>query len=213
VLTLTLKDALDHRRQYGQQFLQANTAALLARETAVQARVALFPTVKGFSHDYSGALAAEAVARAKADVASRGLFATVAQNYYAMAVGSVAQAQTNVPVWTWGASRSRVSQAELQLPQAQYDLSFTQRQLLSELQSFYAEAQVAAAQVEPLRRSEQQSAESLRLTLLRYQTGEVTVLDVVDAQATLTQARNASDDGLVRYRLALANLQTLTGGF
>jgi hypothetical protein len=35
----------------------------------------------------------------------------------------------------------------------------------------------------------------------------------VDAQTTLTQARNAYDDGLVRYRVALGNLQTLTGTF
>jgi hypothetical protein len=35
----------------------------------------------------------------------------------------------------------------------------------------------------------------------------------VDAQTTLTLARNAYDDGQVRYRLAVANLQTLTGVF
>ena len=57
------------------------------------------------------------------------------------------------------------------------------------------------------------SAESLRLTRLRYQAGEATALEVVDAQTTLVQARNAYDDGLVRYRLAMANLQTLTGVF
>jgi outer membrane protein TolC len=128
-------------------------------------------------------------------------------------LGSAAQVQLNVPLWTWGAVRSRVKQAELQLQQAKNDLSFTQRQLLSELRSFYEEAQVAAAQVESLRRSELQSAESLRLTQLRYQAGEVTVLEVVDAQTTLVLARNAFDDGLARYRLALANLQTLTGVF
>ena len=33
------------------------------------------------------------------------------------------------------------------------------------------------------------------------------------AQGQLTQARNAFDDGLVRYRLALAGLETLTGAF
>jgi outer membrane protein TolC len=49
--------------------------------------------------------------------------------------------------------------------------------------------------------------------LLRYQAGESTILEVSDAQTTLVQARNAYDDGLVRYRLALANLQTLTGAF
>jgi len=39
------------------------------------------------------------------------------------------------------------------------------------------------------------------------------VLEVVDAQTTLVGARNAYDDGMVRYRVALANLQTLTGAF
>jgi outer membrane protein TolC len=48
---------------------------------------------------------------------------------------------------------------------------------------------------------------------LRYQAGEATILEVVDAQNTVNQARNAYDDGLVRYRLGLANLQTLTGTF
>jgi outer membrane protein len=49
------------------------------------------------------------------------------------------------------------------------------------------------------------------LTTLRYQAGESTVLEVVDAQNTLTAARNAYDDGQARYRIAQANLQTLTG--
>jgi outer membrane protein TolC len=128
-------------------------------------------------------------------------------------LGSAAQVQLNIPVWTWGAARSKVRQAELQLQQARNDLSFTQRQLLAELKSSYDEAQVAASQVDSLRRSVDQSAESLRLTILRYQAGEVTVLEVVDAQSTLIQARNAFEDGLARHRLALANLQTLTGVF
>ena len=43
--------------------------------------------------------------------------------------------------------------------------------------------------------------------------GEVSVIEVKDAQTTLIQARASADDGLVRYRMALANLQTLTGAF
>jgi outer membrane protein TolC len=57
------------------------------------------------------------------------------------------------------------------------------------------------------------AAESLRLTLLRYQAGEATALEVVDAQNTASLARIAFDDGLLRYRVALANLQVLTGAF
>jgi outer membrane protein len=45
----------------------------------------------------------------------------------------------------------------------------------------------------------------------RYQAGEATALEVVDAQNSLQLARNNYDDGEARYRLAIANLQTLTG--
>jgi outer membrane protein TolC len=57
------------------------------------------------------------------------------------------------------------------------------------------------------------SSESLKLTVERYEAGEATALEVVDAQSTLALARNAYDDGLLRYRIAAANLQTVTGAF
>jgi len=128
-------------------------------------------------------------------------------------LGSVVQAQLTVPLWTWGAARSRVRQAEYKLQQARNDLSFTQRQLLSNLDAFYREAGMARSQLASLRESLELSRQSLGLTLLRYQAGEVSVLEVVDAQNTARDARNALDDGLVRYRAAVANLQTLTGAF
>jgi outer membrane protein TolC len=99
----------------------------------------------------------------------------------------------------------------LQRKQAQLDLLTAQRQLQANLNTFYLEAQTARAQLDSLRSSVDLSVESLRLTLLRYQGGEATALEVVDAQSTLAQARNAYDDGLTRYRVALAGLQTLTG--
>ncbi|HEV3332301.1 MAG TPA: TolC family protein [Bryobacteraceae bacterium] len=128
-------------------------------------------------------------------------------------LGSAVQATLNIPVWNWGATRSKIRQSELRLKQAQTDLSLTQRELLANLNSLYREADLASMQIASLRRSLDLSNESLRLTLLRYQAGEVTVLEVKDAQTTLVQARNAADDGLVRYRAAIANLQTLTGTF
>jgi outer membrane protein TolC len=128
-------------------------------------------------------------------------------------VGSVAQAQMNIPLWTWGAAKSRVKQAELRRQQAQNDLTLTQRQLLSNLNSFYLEAESVNRQIASLRRSVQLSDESLRLSVLRYQAGEVSVLEVVDAQSTVVQARIAFTDGVARYRIALANLQTLAGEF
>src|SRR5207237_688677 len=74
----------------------------------------------------------------------------------------------------WGAAQSKVRQAELKLKEAQVELSVAQRQLLANLNSFYGEAQLAAAQLDSLRRSAALAADSLRLTILRYQAGEAT---------------------------------------
>ncbi|MBZ5604057.1 MAG: TolC family protein [Acidobacteriia bacterium] len=126
-------------------------------------------------------------------------------------LGYAAQATLNIPVWNWGATRSKVKQAELRRDQAQLDFSVAQRTLQSNLAAAYTEARGALAQIESLRSSVDLSTESLRLTLLRYQAGEATALEVVDAQNTVNTARNALDDGLARYRVALALLQTLTG--
>jgi outer membrane protein TolC len=126
-------------------------------------------------------------------------------------LGSSAVATVNIPVWNWGTTQSKIKQAEFQRDQAKRELSLAQRKLLAELKSLYAEAQTAADELSNLQRSAELGTESLRLTTLRYKNGESTVLEVVDAQTTATLADAAYEDGAVRYRVALANLQTLTG--
>ena len=128
-------------------------------------------------------------------------------------LGNVAQATVTVPVWNWGSTRSKVRQAELQRQQAELDLRFAQRQIDANTNAFYIEAQAARAQIQSLRGSADLAEESLRLTLLRYQAGEATALEVVDSQTTAADARNAYDDGLARYRLALGNIEILTGRY
>jgi outer membrane protein len=119
----------------------------------------------------------------------------------------------NVPVWDWGTLRSKLHQAEFKREQARMELSQTQRELLSTLNSSYNEATVARAAVDETRQTADLAAESLRLTTLRYKAGASTALDVVVAENTLTQARNSYDDAELRYRVAVANLRTVTGNF
>jgi outer membrane protein TolC len=128
-------------------------------------------------------------------------------------LGYSAMTTLTLPVWNWGAIQSKVKVANYRQRQAEAELSLARRKLLANLQGFYAEAQAARSELDVLRNSADLAAESLRLTTLRYQGGEASVLEVVDAQNTLTASRNAYDDGEARYRIAIANLQTLTGSF
>lgn len=119
----------------------------------------------------------------------------------------------SIPVFDWGNSRSKIRQAQLKQQQAGTELSQAQRQLIGNLYQSYNEAVAARSLVDLSRSAADLATESLRLITLRYQAGESGVLEVVDAQNTLIQARNAFDDAQVRYRLAVATLEASTGGF
>ena len=88
-------------------------------------------------------------------------------------VGAVAQVTVNIPVWNWGATKSKVKQAELKQDLARLDLSLAQRQLQAGLASAHAEVEGALAQVTMLRQGVDYATQSLQLTLLRYQAGKV----------------------------------------
>ncbi len=191
------------------QDLRAATAALRAANAEVTiARAGYFPTI---ALDYWYGLDANVFA-------AHGFTTFTGPNGESLRervpnLGYSASATLQLPIWNWGATRSKVHQASLKRQQARLELSFAQRELLANLRNFYNEADTARAAMERLGRVADLAAESLRLTNLRYRAGEATVLEVVDAQNTLTAARNAFDDGQARYRLAIANLQTLTGSF
>lgn len=221
-LTLTLQDALDRAKKNNPEYraavpgfaevqgaaanknpeLRAAVSAL--EEARHSVAVAWYGFLPSLSLDYFYGIDANQFAVGHFDpVAGREIHN----------LGYAATATLQLPVWNWGANRSTVKQANPRREQAQVELSFTQRQVLSKLHTLYQEAQTAGAELDSLNQSAELAADSLRLTTLRYQAGDATVLEVVDAQNTFTQQQNAFNDGPVRFHVSLADLQTLTGNF
>jgi outer membrane protein TolC len=126
-------------------------------------------------------------------------------------LGYSASVTLDIPVWDWLATQHKVKQSEIRRDAAKVSLTAAQRRLIAQIDETYSEAAAARDQLASLDASEQTAAESLRLTKMRYTAGEATVLEVVDAQGAYLTAANAREDGRVRYRSALAELQTLTG--
>jgi outer membrane protein TolC len=120
-------------------------------------------------------------------------------------------ATLDIPVWDWLSTQHKVRQSEILRDVAHTALTATQRRLIAQLDETYAEAGTSRDQLQSLDQSVQTATESLRLTRLRYTAGEATVLEVVDAQNSLTSAEIAREDGTIRYQLAFTNLQLLTG--
>lgn len=128
-------------------------------------------------------------------------------------LGYFATYTVNLPIWDWGARRSRLRVSEDQRNLAKVNLSFAQRQVLARLFSFYNEAETAWHQIDTLRDSARLAAQNLQLVTMQYKAGETNVLSVLDAENSLNTARDAYAAGEARYRNALAALQTLTGSF
>lgn len=126
-------------------------------------------------------------------------------------LGYSLSATLDIPVWNWLSTERSIKAAHLREGAAKVALTAAQRRLLADLSEFYAEAHAAEEQTASLAATVTGARESLRLTNLRYVDGESTVLEVVDAENTLTAAELAAVDGRLRYRLAVAQLETLTG--
>lgn len=126
-------------------------------------------------------------------------------------LGYAAYGAMDVPMWNWFATRDRVKQSELRQHQASAALSYTQRQLIATLNADYGELRTAQDALLSLNSSVGQAKESLHLTTLRYQSGEASVLEVVDAQNTYFATEAMAADSAVRYHVARANLERLTG--
>jgi outer membrane protein TolC len=128
-------------------------------------------------------------------------------------LGYSASATLDIPIWDWLATEHKVKQSEIRRDAAKVILSATERQLIASLSEFYDEAAAARNLLSSLDESVTTAQESLHLTKLRYTGGEGSVLEVIDAQNSLVSSESARADGIVRYQVALANLQTLTGRF
>jgi len=169
-------------------------AVRAAKDDVSAARDAYFPTL-GFNYTW-GLNAPQLAVNGQAGVRNLGYSASFT---------------INMPLWDWFGTHDKVRQSELREQAAQATLTTTQRQLIAQLSEYYDEARVADEAAQSLRTSVETAKESLHLTRLRYQAGEALALEVVDAENSLAQAEDALADGLLRSRVARANLETLTG--
>jgi outer membrane protein TolC len=126
-------------------------------------------------------------------------------------LGYSASVTLDIPVWDWFSTQHKVKQSEIRRDAVRVALNATQSRLIARLNEVYSEATAARDQLASLDASVTTAAESLRLTKLRYIGGDALVLEVVDAQIAFVSVENAREDGRVRYQVAQADLETLTG--
>jgi outer membrane protein TolC len=117
----------------------------------------------------------------------------------------------NIPIFDWGASRSRERQARLR---AQIVESLRTQALRGFAQQFYAaqaEAIAAAARVRLAGTGVALAQSNLDASIARYRAGEAQVIEVTDAQTALVAQKTALYQAIFDYQTALGRLRQAAG--
>jgi len=125
--------------------------------------------------------------------------------------GVSAAVSLTIPVFDWGASRSREQQARLKVQIAENERAIAVRGFTQQFYLARAQAANAAARIGLAREAVIKAQDNVAASIARYRAGEAQIVEVTDAQTSLVAQRTALYQAIFDYQVALARLRQTTG--
>ena len=125
--------------------------------------------------------------------------------------GVSAAMSLSIPIFDWGASRSRERQARLRVEVAENERTLALRGFTQQFYAARVQVTSAAARISLTRAGVIKAQDNLAASIARYRAGEAQIVEVTDAQTTLVEQRSALYQAIFDYQTALARLRQATG--
>lgn len=125
--------------------------------------------------------------------------------------GVSAAISLTIPIFDWGASRSRERQARLRSEVVENERTMAVRGFTQQFYAARAQVSSAAARINLVRDGVLKAQDNLAASIARYRAGEAQIVEVTDAQTTLVEQRSALHQAIFDYQTALARLRQATG--
>src|SRR5882762_4660749 len=125
--------------------------------------------------------------------------------------GVSAVVSLTIPIFDWGATRSKDRQARLRVQLAENQRTVALRGFTQQFYAARAQAASAAERVRLAREGVLQAQDNLAASIARYRAGEAQIIEVTDAQTTLVAQRTALYQAIFDYQTALGRLRQATG--
>jgi outer membrane protein TolC len=116
-----------------------------------------------------------------------------------------------IPIFDWGATRSKERQARLRVQVEENERTVAVRGFTQQFFAARSQAASAAERVRLAREGVLQAQNNLSASVARYRAGEAQVIEVTDAQTMLVTQRAALYQALFDYQTALGRLRQATG--
>jgi outer membrane protein TolC len=117
----------------------------------------------------------------------------------------------SIPIFDWGASRSRERQAHLREEIGESQRALALRGFAEQFYSARAQVASASARIRLAATGMTLADNNLNASIARYRSGEAQVIEVTDAETTLVAQRQAFYQALFDYQVALARLRQAAG--
>ena len=125
--------------------------------------------------------------------------------------GASAEISLNIPIFDWGATRSRERQAHLRVEVAENERTLALRGFTQQFFAAQAQAISATARIGVAREGVTKAESNVAASIARYRAGEAQIVEVTDAQTTLVEQRSALYQAIFDYQVALGRLRQATG--
>ena len=116
-----------------------------------------------------------------------------------------------IPIFDWGATRSKERQASLRAERIENERTMALRGFTQQFYAAQAQTASAAARIRLSRAAITQAQQNLDSSIARYRAGEGQIVEVTDALTTLAAQRQALSQAAFDYQVALARLRQATG--
>jgi outer membrane protein TolC len=117
----------------------------------------------------------------------------------------------SIPIFDWGASKSRERQAQFRLQVTENERTQALRGFNQQFNSARTQALSAATRIRLAATGVTLAQSNLDASIARYRAGEAQIIEVTDAQTTLAAQRLAFYQALFDYQVALARLRQAAG--
>ena len=117
----------------------------------------------------------------------------------------------SIPIFDWGATRSRERQAQLRVQLAENERTVALRGFTQQFYAARAQVETAVTRIALARDGVTSAQDNLAASIARYRAGEAQIVEVTDAETTLVEQRTALYQAIFDYQTALARLKQATG--
>lgn len=117
------------------------------------------------------------------------------------------QVSFNVPLWDWGARKSRIKAAEAQIESRKIEMEDQRNDIIINIRQTYRNLQNLVNQIEIARQNEKNAQLTYDINLERYRNGDLTSMDLSRFQNQLSEKKINLTNALINYKMELLNLK------